>query len=407
MKKIYLLTLLIALGSQYLFAQNSEKAFGISFKGFVKHEMIYDSRQTVTSRDGTVLFFPSAISKDVNGEDINADPQFNMLAITSRLQGVITGPEAFGAKTSGMISCDFVGTGTDKVVLPRLRQAFVKLAWENSSLVLGKAWHPLFVTDVFPQVLTFGAAIPFYTLNRAPQITYTYNIKGLSMALSATTQDDFKSVGPNGRSCSYLVNSGRPELNARVMYKSEHFLIGAAAGFWTLKPTLTNGIGAKATETVNGMLVNTFAKVTLDNIIVRGGYLFGENMSQLMMFGGFGVSAIDEVTGEQSYAATKASSMWADVQYNHASWSFGLFGGYTQNDGADEKIIGSLYALAPTIDNYMRVSPRITYTSGKVKVGLEGIYHVAAYGSLDEYAKVIETTESGAVRILTSVAYIF
>ena len=228
MKKIYLLTLLVAISSQLLLAQDGGKAFGIKFKGFIKHEMIYDSRQTITSRDGTVLLFPSAISEDANGVDINADPQFNFVALTSRLQGIISGPDAFGAKTSGMLSFDFVGTGNDKVVLPRVRQAFVKMSWEHSTLLLGKAWHPLFATEVFPQVLTFGAAIPCYTLNRAPQVRYTYNIKGLSLTLAASTQDDFKSMGPDGRSCSYLVNSGTPEINARIMYKADHFIVGIA-----------------------------------------------------------------------------------------------------------------------------------------------------------------------------------
>ena len=124
MKKIYLLTLLVAISSQLLLAQDGGKAFGIKFKGFIKHEMIYDSRQTITSRDGTVLLFPSAISEDANGVDINADPQFNFVALTSRLQGIFSGPDAFGAKTSGMLSFDFVGTGNDKVAKssPRIRE---------------------------------------------------------------------------------------------------------------------------------------------------------------------------------------------------------------------------------------------------------------------------------------------
>lgn len=406
MKKIYLTMLLLAMGMQFIAAQTTDKAFGIKFKGFIKHEMIYDSRQTVTSRDGTVLLFPAAITNDINGNDINADPQFNLVTLTSRLQGIISGPDAFGAKTSGLLSFDFVGTGNDKVVMPRVRQAFVKLKWENSTLLLGKAWHPLFATEVFPQVLTFGAAIPCYTLNRAPQIRYTYNIKGLSIAAAISTQDDFKTIGPNGRSCSYLVNSGTPEFNARIMYKADHFIVGVAGGFWTVKPSLTNNAGLKTDATVSGMLLNIFAKANFSNVTLRGGYLMGENVSQLMMFGGFGVSEIAE-NGDITYTTTQGNSAWADVAISANKWSFGLFGGYTQNLGSNDPITGAVYAIGSNISDYLRVSPRITYTNGKVKVGLEGVYHVAAYGTPNENYVVENTTDAEAFRLQTSVAYIF
>jgi hypothetical protein len=36
---------------------------------------------------------PAAVAKDANGIDVNANPEFNILAIQTRLRMGITGPE--------------------------------------------------------------------------------------------------------------------------------------------------------------------------------------------------------------------------------------------------------------------------------------------------------------------------
>ncbi|PLX22847.1 MAG: hypothetical protein C0600_16165, partial [Ignavibacteria bacterium] len=72
-------------------AQQEKDEFGISFSGFVKTDIIFDSRQTVTARDGHFLLYPENEVLDANDEDINAAPNFNMLSIQTRLHGKITG----------------------------------------------------------------------------------------------------------------------------------------------------------------------------------------------------------------------------------------------------------------------------------------------------------------------------
>ena len=406
MKKIFLLTALIVCFSSSLLSQEKENNFGIKLKGYVKYEMIYESRQQISSRDEAVLLFPAPVDMGEGYQDINAGSQFNFLSLTSRLKGVITGPKAFGAETSGMISADFAGTDNEKVGLIRLRHAFLKLKWEHSTLLAGKYWHPLFSDKVFPHVLAFGAAIPCYMLNRAPQLTYKVHAKGFSLALSVSAQHDFTSRGPDGKSAQYLINSGVPELTVRAEYKNEHLLLGAAYGFWKIKPSMTDTAGRATNVMVKGHMLNTFARITFDGFVLRGGYIVGENISQLNMFGGYGVTEIDEY-GIISYAPTKGSSIWAEMAVTIDNWCMALFGGYTRNHGAEEKITGPVYALAPDIANYLRISPRLTYKSGNVQVGLEGVYHSAAYGSPDEYYVVQNAKGVDAFRLMTCVAFYF
>lgn len=107
------LTLLLLIITAGLVAQTEnqeeKKKFGIHFKGFVKSDYWIDSRQIVGVREDLFLIYPMHEQKDINGKDINAAPIFNFSPITSRLTGVITGPDAFDAETSGVIEADFSG----------------------------------------------------------------------------------------------------------------------------------------------------------------------------------------------------------------------------------------------------------------------------------------------------------
>ncbi len=69
--------------------------FGIVFSGYVKTDFIFDSRQTVNSREGHFLLFPENEKPDEDGTDINAKANFNILSIQTRLAGSITGPDAW------------------------------------------------------------------------------------------------------------------------------------------------------------------------------------------------------------------------------------------------------------------------------------------------------------------------
>ncbi|MCD4696911.1 MAG: hypothetical protein K8S16_11805, partial [Bacteroidales bacterium] len=158
MKKILIILTAIL---PFLGNAQDDKKFGIKFSGFVKSDIFYDSRQTVDIREGHFLLYPKNEYLDENGKDINAVSKFNILAIQTRLKGVITGPDAFGAKTSGLIEGAFFGNiGTD-INGFRLRHAFVKLSWEKTELLVGQFWHPMFVTSCFPGTVSFNTGVPF------------------------------------------------------------------------------------------------------------------------------------------------------------------------------------------------------------------------------------------------------
>ncbi len=106
MKRIFITAFVLFLVT-ITFAQDNSK-FGIKLTGFVKTDIFFDSRQNVAVREGHFYLYPLNESLDAYGNDINGKDNFNMLSIQSRLKGVITGPEAFGAKTSALIEGAFL-----------------------------------------------------------------------------------------------------------------------------------------------------------------------------------------------------------------------------------------------------------------------------------------------------------
>jgi hypothetical protein len=77
------------------------------------------------------------LSLDANKVDINAQPNFHILSFQTRVRADISGPDAFGAKISGVIEAEFFGTSEADINGLRLRHAFTKLDWKKSSLLIG------------------------------------------------------------------------------------------------------------------------------------------------------------------------------------------------------------------------------------------------------------------------------
>src|ERR1035437_243160 len=117
--------------------------FGITFSGYVKTDIIFDSRQTVGLREGQFLLYPDVNLKDADGKDINAKANFNMMSIQTRMAVTVTGPDVFKAKSSAYVEGEFFGNINTAINSFRLRHAWVKRAWTHTDLLVGQYWHPM------------------------------------------------------------------------------------------------------------------------------------------------------------------------------------------------------------------------------------------------------------------------
>ncbi len=356
----------------------------ISIFGFVKNDFIYDSRQVFAARDGHFLFHPLPQKKDVNGEDINAQSVFNILSIQSRLGVKFSGPESFGAKTMGVIETDFFATTDASINLMRLRLAYGKLTWTNAELIFGHYWHPLFITDCFPDVISFNTGSPFQPFARNPQLRLSYNVGKLKLIGAVNSQVDYASYGPNGKSTSYIRNSQIPETNIQIHYNSKNestggeIVAGIGIGQKRLVPTLATSKNVKTHEFISSMHSIAFAKMKTKYLTLRLEGVYGANMSDFLLLGGFAAKDIttynyDPNIDNVEYSYLQSESFWADISTNGKNLQFGIFAGYTKKLEANSAIdLAKCYSfLSCDIASISRLSPRVVYTSGKVKVAIE------------------------------------
>lgn len=377
----------------------SEENVKIKIGGYVNWTAIYDSRQTVNLREGHFLLYPSAQQLDKYGNDINEKANFNILSIQTRLNGKIEGPSAFGAKTSGMIEAEFFGTSEGDVNGFRLRHAYINFNWGKNSLLIGQTWHPMFVADAYPQVLSFNTGVPFQPFSRNPQIRLTYSSGAVTLFAALLTQRDFTSSGPAGFSSTYLRNSAMPETHLQVQLRADNILLGAGGNYKILTPRLETSQKIKTEESIKSISGIAYLKLSISklNIITEG--VYGQNMTDLLMLGGYAVSKTDSLFGYEGYTNLSAYSVWTDLSYGTDLQS-GVFIGYTKNLGSAETIVGKIYSRAENISEIFRISPRILLTIDKLKVGTELEYTQALYGKPNLSGKISSGTRVSNVRIL-------
>lgn len=416
----YILVVLVLLSTVAVRAQEEEESkFGVKFSGFVKNDFFWDTRQTVAAREGHFLLWPSPVNLDEDGNDINKQTSFNFLAIQSRLAAKITGPDALGAKTSGLIEADFFAQANANINLLRLRHAFVKLNWEYTELMAGQYWNPLFVTACFPGTVSFNTGTPLQSFARNPQIRLTHNLHGINLMAAVLGQRDYSTVGPLGASSEYLRNSGIPEMQLQVSYGTSNeegmnIIAGAGAAYKTIVPRLSSspidGVTYKVDEKVRGFTAIAFSKLTTEPITAKLQVRYGENISDLLGISGFAATElVDATTGELAYAPLKSMTFWAEVHSN-GNPQVGIFGGLTSNNGLSETILATepVYGRATTIRRLYRISPRIIYNIGKVRLAAELEYTSAAYGdNYDEYFIPADLTMANNLRVLTAIYYFF
>ena len=412
MKRILFITLFFVIFRVESQSQETDPSWGIKFSGFIKTDIFYDTRQSSASnglREGHFYLYPDNILNDAAGNDINANPSFHMLNIQTRFKADITGPDAFRAKTSGVIEAEFFGTSESDLNGFRLRHAFVKLDWKNTSLLTGQYWHPLFPAESFPGTLSFNTGAPFIPFSRNPQVRLTQKLGPLSFSVTAYSQRDFISPGPDGNSNKYLRNNGMPGLNFQVRVPAGKVITGwAGIDYKKLRPELKTSMNFETNSTIGSISAFANIKIKTSPLNVSLMAVYGQNATDLMMIGGYAVSEVTSVSNDiKIYTNLNSANFWIDFATNGKKVFFGLFSGYSKNLGGSDEIAGAVYGRGSNIDHLFRISPRITFTEGRFSFSSEIESTTAAYGTMQADGMVTGTKSVNNLRILLSTIYKF
>ena len=358
---------------------------GLSYRfyGQVRGDLFYNSRANSETVDGLFHLYPSDVSLDADGKDLNASPNGSFYVLYSRLGLDVQGPKIGSANASLKLEADFRGSGSNWAVL-RIRHAYVNLDWGKSAVLLGQTWHPLF-GDVSPQILNLNTGAPFQPFNRSPQIRYRYTNKGWQLTATALWQLQYLSYGPDGKSENYIKNSCVPEFYFGVDYKKPGWQVGAGMEILSLVPRTTNEVDGntyKLNERITSVSGEAHVKYQGGDWVVMGKTLLSSNLTQVSSLGGYGVTAIDDRTGEQEYAPYLFSTSWVNIVYGK-KWKPGLFVGYLKNLGAGEPIVGDTYGVGLDVDQLVTVDVQLSYNLPHWRLGMEYSPSIAWYGDID------------------------
>lgn len=395
---------------------NAQESTKVKVYGFVSNEFFYNSRQNVELVDGILQLFPKPIELSL-GIDKNAVDQAEMLCVNSRVGLDITGSPILGAKSSGKIEADFAGFGTSYYVF-RIRQAYMKLSWEKTELIIGQTWHPLF-GNLAPTTFSANSGAPFQPFNRSPQVRIKETLsKTLSITAAALYEMQYASQGPlsattSGASSVFMKNAIVPELFVGMENKTKHWTLGVGVDMKTLKPEPLND------SKITSISASAYAQYANAKFQVKGKTTYGENLSDQLMLGGYGVSkyASDSAT-VQSYTNFKNMNTWVNVVYG-TKLQVGLLLGASTNLGTNDNLdlrkgkkitaygLSFYDASQQVLDKLYRVAPQVSYNLPNFKFGLELDYTKATYGAIQRDGSAKNTYNVNNKRVLASVAYIF
>lgn len=391
-------------------SESAKKVEETTFKlyGFVRNYVCVDSRKNLQSGGDQFNQIPMDENLNAFGDDMNAIPTARFLTSTTRLGLNITGPEALGAKSSAKIEADFNAySGT--TMLLRFRQAYVKLDWEKSNILMGQAWHPM-AGDMLPNVVSLASGSPFNPFSRSPQLRYNYLLNDITLTAVALYQYQYASVGPNGASVDYAKSSMVPELYAELKYQKNGFMANVGVDYLRIAPrSVMEDANVKVSEHVTGISPILSMSYNKDKFAFQLKSVYAQNTSHMSMMSGYGVTE-ELADGSRKYAPLRSSTSFLTLGYGK-KYKAVLFLGYSKNLGAAEdfRSTADMYVRGyKNIDQMYRITPVFSYNLKHLNLALELERTTVAYGKdIKKNGAVADTHNVSNNRICAMVKYNF
>lgn len=396
--------------------------------GFVKNNIFWDSRQVFAFRENDVLFWPLKYMPDVSGRDINAHPAFHILPIETLVGIALTGPKiADGVRASALIEGDFVGLVEILTNQFRMRHAYLELEFERSrsTLLTGQYWHPLFVLDCFAETISFNFGTPFDIASRQPQIRFTKRGEHAQIMLTALTERDFQSFGPDLEcpkeflaipDTRFKRNAAFPDLDLQLKFFYHRHVFGGNIDFKRIVARIVTDKNVKVTEFNNSFVAQLFSRIQFEHGAIRMKCIFEQNGPPSLTPGGYAIRTIDPITDKRTYSNLNWVTCWLDTSWlvTKPNLEPGLFLGFAKNFGSFDRLYINpetqkpiIYGIGEDIAYLWRISPRLIVNRLPFRFGIELEITTAAFGCPDEFARVHNACPITNARLMLSTYYVF
>ena len=403
MKKLFVVALAALLTGSAAFAQE-EKPAHFKLYGFIRNYMVADSRAVNAGTEDLYFYMPKG--KDMtNGFDANAGFNWRFVSLTTRLGLDVSGYKWGAMGVSGKVEADFYALSGSTPIL-RLRQAFMKLTWDNSpvALTIGQAWHPM-AADM-PHMNNLETGAPFNPFNRSPQLTMDLALgSGFSLTASLLYLNHYLPTGPAGKSKDYY-KYGMPEAYLGFTYKSSQFLakVGVDAvnmrPYRTIKDWRVQDSASPATIEVKSFLSTfspfLFAQYTNGKFQLRAKSILAQAGEHMNLLSGYGVHSFNS-DGTITYTPMQDWASFVSFSYGKRFQVMCMLGYMKQlgttKDLADNQLW--LNTAADTkIQRAFRATPTVAWNLGKFTVSLEYNLTAAEFGSGNRNARGMFTGSS-------------
>ena len=192
--------------------------YDVTLGGFVKMDLGWGSQDSGPD-------YAAAVRGSMPNNQNRFDEYGNLYwyAGETRLNMLVKGPDAWGAKTGAFIEGDFRGStvGASAGVFG-LRQAYMNFNWVQSSLLIGQTWNEWGYIPSF-NILGMGDLNPMGRGRRNPQIRYTYKINK-SWSFYTGIFAEYNTVGGNNITTLSQNDSARsllPHFMGEVTWKTD------------------------------------------------------------------------------------------------------------------------------------------------------------------------------------------
>lgn len=392
MKRVFLFLCLVV-QVVLLFANDSIKVekHMLNLYGFARSEMYVNSRENYEAKGGIISLYPKPVELDDYGFDKNDKVNAAFLAITSRVGLKYTYKNNEELSLGAHIEGDFCGT-SDHIDIFRLRHAYTFVNYKNHSFLVGQTWHPYY-DGIFPNVLTLNGGTPSGILNRSPQVRYELAFIPEIKLTAAFVSEGVKGIRPE----AVIGVSGKAN-DWKYGLMGEYRCLSIDHTFTSDKGTTTRPVSL---HSFSGTAYTEYKK---DKWLFNARVLGGQNLSHLLVLGGYGLVSEDVQNLKAEYSNLNQLATYACASYG-SKWRVNIFAGYLKNFGTD-KACSVIYGTGTNVADVIKTAASVEFNYKGLNVALECEYSNAAYANWSEN-RLVEDYRVGNVKGVFRVSYNF
>lgn len=394
MKKTIILFAAILLTGSAAFAQE-EKPSHFKLYGFIRNYMVADTRAVNAGTEDLYFYMPKGVSiKD--GFDENAGFNWRFVSLTTRMGLDVSGYKWGSMGVSGKVEADFYCLNGSVATL-RLRQAFMKLAWDESpvTLTIGQAWHPM-AADM-PHMNNLETGAPFNPFNRSPQLTADVKLgSNLTFTASLLYLNHYLPTGPGDVKSKDYYKYGLPELYMGLSYKDGGFLGRVGLDMTNIRPYRTiadwrvaDSSDPKTIEVKS--LMTTFspfiyAQYTKGLFQIKAKSILAQSGEHMNLLSGYGVHSFND-DGTITYTPMQDWASFLSFSYGKKFQVMAMLG-YMKQLGTTADLTDNQLWMNKSADVHiqqaLRATPTVAWNLGKFTVSLEYNLTAAQFGNTKE-----------------------